>query len=308
MQTALTDSSVWCCVQTWILFKAALLRVWLRDRFYLLRLKFPFLCLPTCLRKLYVRVQTHNQLHWLHCPFLFLPSVERLKAERALSVPPFFKILSLVCVCGDGERPSPGYLETQMWIRVHRNLFSITHSLLPWMPAHFLIIDGWTDLLTRSIDFCLFEAARSRLMKLDVTRRIHSHHTPNWEIWRHVILQKICSLDALFLKSYFRSVSFLSFLSCLSSFWFWITELWLPNWITHQSDASVIPRRRNKWGAVASGVGPLLAGGPLTDSVTPRPPFHQKPQNEEGLGIHPGGILITFTREIRLSLARRQNQ
>lgn len=40
-----------------------------------------------------------------------------------------------------------------------------------------------------------------------------------------------------------------------------------------QSDASVIPRRRNKWGAVASGgpshrtgVGPLLAGGPLTDS------------------------------------------
>lgn len=72
---------------------------------------------------------------------------------------------------------------------------------------------------------------------------------------------------------------FFSFL-CLSSRWLWITELWLPNWIAHKSDASVIPWRRNKWGAVASGVpshrtgvGPLLAGGPFTDSFNPPPPF-----------------------------------
>lgn len=53
----------------------------------------------------------------------------------------------------------------------------------------------------------------------------------------------------------------------------------------------------------------LLAGGPLTDSVNPPlHSFHQKPPNEEGLGIHPWGILITFTGEIRLSLARRQTQ
>lgn len=146
-----------------------------------------FVCLPPFITTNFtVKPQTSRQARPAlsitrpSAPFI-TTSGGRLQAEDApigftiyvIEILPWGKPSSEVC-----------FYETQMWIRAHPNLFSITRSLLSWMPGTFLIIDGWMDSLACSIDFCLYEAVKTRLIgdqwkQMSWNPKIHSNHTEN---------------------------------------------------------------------------------------------------------------------------------
>lgn len=173
------------------LVQTELKRIWLVSTCFFKK-KIYFILCPTFPDndKLYVKLQ---QTYWTQpAPSITLPSAPFMTSGSCLQVWGCFEVLHLCWNITLGKPLSEVWVfifliffifyEMQTWIRALPDLFSITHSLLSWMPGTFLIIDGWIDSLAAA-SICLLWGCKESLIRNQSgqkkKKKIHINHTVN---------------------------------------------------------------------------------------------------------------------------------